>query len=537
MPDILAKIDDEVTKNGLQHERARLDDALFNMEFYEGDFTRFPPRSRGNLTYDAGRFPRCSLVMQRVVDTLSKNLYAQGPQRRLVAPEGSPARPYDAATAWLDACYSRNRVDAIWQRADAFGAISEAAAFQVSAQADPRQPIKIRLWDASQFCVWMDPDEPTVPIAVATLDVYDERRRLRLYTAEVIRTYMSQVLSPGQTSGGRDFKFRGEVANPYGLTPFSFAHFDLPVTEFWSGSPGTYLRDVNDAVNFQLTEGFDCIRFNLRPILLFKNVRPGYRPKTPVEPGDVWDLSAAADASGESRAEPGAEYLQADSSFVAAGWDDLQAYLDHVLEMCGVPPSAVRMVQDSARSGVSIIAEQLPIIGWATRRQRPFGFYEDDLARLVLRVGARHLGAQAGREYRVTASQLETVAEEPCLALHWPSLYPRIPGQDADQADQFRLDHGLVSRTMLLMERESLTREESEEKLEVIAADLARERELFAEATPPAVGQITSRSEEEAQAEAEAEALAGANGRAPAGPVAGPAGKPAAGESEAAEES
>jgi hypothetical protein len=108
--------------------------------------------------------------------------------------------------------------------------------------------------------------------------------------------------------------------------------------------------------------------------------------------------------------------------------------------------------------------------------------------------------------------------------LNWPSLYPRIPGQDADASDQFRLDHGLVSRTMLLMERETLTREEAEEKLAQIADDLARERELFAEAQPPAVGAISSRSEEEeamagVATEADMQALAG-NGRAPAGAAA-----------------
>ena len=475
MPDVLAKIDAEITKNGLQHERERLDDALFNMEFYEGDFTRFPAADPGRDVVRRGPVP----PLFAGDATGGRHAFEEPVRAGAAAAAGGAApacRPGRTGRPRRGSRRATPRTgsDAIWQRADAFGVISEAAAFQVAAQADPKQPVKIRLWDAGQFCVWMDPDDPTVPVAAATLDLYDERRRLRLYTAEVIRTYMSQRLEPGQTAGGRDFKFRGEVRNPYEVLPFSFAHFDLPVTEFWSGGPGSYLRSVNDAVNFQLTEGFDCIRFNLRPILLFKNVRPGWRPKAPVEPGDVWDLSAAADASGESNAEPGAEYLQADSSFVAAGWDDLQAYLDHVLEMCGVPPSTVRMVQDSSRSGVAIIAEQLPIIGWATRRQRPFGYYEDALARLVLQIGSRHLGAQSSQEYRATAAQLEGVAEEPGLVLHWPSLYPRIPGQDADQADQFRLDHGLVSRTMLLMEREDLTREEAEEKLKIIAADLAR---------------------------------------------------------------
>lgn len=497
MADILKKIDDEITSNGLRHERDRLDDALFNLEFYKGDFTRFPPRMQGGTSYDSGRYPRCSLIMQRVVDTLTANLYAEGPARRLVPPAGAKEGPHVAATAWLDACYRRNRVDSMWQQADAYGVVSQAAAFQASASPDPAWPVRIQLWDASQFCVWWEPDDPCVPVAVATIDVFDEQRRLRLYTPEVIRTYMSEQLGPTQTRGGRDYRFRAEAKNPYGILPFSFAHFRHPTCEFWSGSPGSYLRSVNDGVNFGLTEGFDCIRYNLRPIVVFKNVRPGWRPPAPVRPGDVWDLSAASDATLEIETEPDAAYLQADSSFVAAGWDDLQAYLDHVMEMCGIPPAVVRMVQDSAKSGVAIVAEQLPVITWAKRRQRPFGYYEDELARLVLKVGARHLGSQAGMDYRATARDLEAVAEEPGLTLHWPSLYPRIPGQDADTVDQFRLDHGLVSRTMLLMEREQLTREEAEGRLEEIAEDLARERELFAEAFPPAVSQLTSQDEKD----------------------------------------
>ena len=130
------------------------------------------------------------------------------------------------------------------------------------------------------------------------------------------------------------------------------------------------------------------------------------------------------------------------------------------------------------------------------------------MAKLVLTIGAQHLGAQADREYRVTARDLEAVAVEPELTLHWPSLYPRIPGTDADQADQFRLDHGLVSRTMLLMERENLSREEAEERLEQIAEDLTRERELFSEALPPAVGQITSQDAKDQAQEDRMDAMA-----------------------------
>ena len=271
--DILSKIEAEIVQANLQHERRRLDDALFNLEFYHGDFTRFPPRQSGGTSYDSGRYPRGSLIFQRVADTLSANLYAEGPTRKLSPKEGDPARPYEGATAWLERCYQANLVDALWQQADTLGAVSDVAAFQVSASPDPERPVRVRLWDASQFCVWTDPEDPTAPLAVATIDVYNQQRRLRLYLPEIIRTYLSDVLGPNQTAGGRDFKFRGEVKNPYGIVPFSFAHFRLPVGDFWSGGPGNYLRSVNDGTNFALTEGFDCIRYNLRPILVFKHVR------------------------------------------------------------------------------------------------------------------------------------------------------------------------------------------------------------------------------------------------------------------------
>ncbi len=476
-PKLLVKIDGEITNNGLGNERPRLDDALFNLEFYRGDFRRFPVRPPGGA-YDAQRYPRYSLVMQRVVNVLAANLYRVGPSRALKAPAGLPRRPHEAAGEWLNRVYRRNAADALWQEADRMAAVSEVAAFQVSATPDPGRPIRIQLWDASQFCVWEDPDDPARPLAVATLDKYDEQRRLRLYTAELRRTYLTGRLGPGDTAGGTAFRFAGEEANPHEVIPFSFVHFNYPCCDFWGGSPGVYLRSVNDGMNFGLTEGFDCIRYNLRPIILFKNVRPGYRPPSPLQPGDVWDLARATNAADEAAGEADVRYLQADSAFVAAGWDDFQNYLDHVLEMVGVPPATVRMVQDAARSGVSIVAEQIPLILWAEGRQRPFSGYEDDLARLVLTLGAGHLGSQADATYRATAEDLESAAADPGLVLRWADMWPSLPGGDRDRADQWLLDNALASRTQILMRRDKLTREEAEARLREVAEDLRRERGL-----------------------------------------------------------
>jgi hypothetical protein len=495
---LVNKVHKEIIEGGLRSQVARLECARANLAFYKGDFLEAPVRPKGNTAYDSARYPRHSMLMQRIIKILCKNLYAEGPIRKLVPPEqeieskekveGSTGDPaYDAATAWLNECYKRNRMDSKWQRADVLSTISEVAAFQVTAWPDPEWPVRISLLDASQFCVWMDPEQPTVPMLVAVLDVVDDRRRLRLYSDEDIRIYMtpepqdsSQISAPLK----QDYEYQGEKKNPYGILPFSFVHFEEPVCEFWGGSPGHNLRKVNDGVNFKLTETFDCIRYNLRPVVLLKGVRPDWKPPAPIFPGDVWHMAAASDSTMEKDSEPDATYLQADPSFVVADWDDTKQFVDHTLEMYGVPATAIRMEQSSVRSGVAIIAEQIPLIDWARSRQKPFGMYEEELARLVLKIGARHLGSQVGEDYQATAADLDMVSLHPGLVLKWPDMYPRIPGQEQDAEDLFELEQRLTSKTMLLMQRKSLTREEAEEMLEEIAEDLKREKELFSEIEP-----------------------------------------------------
>ena len=493
---LLSKIDREIVQFGLRSELGRLNAAQANLCFYEGDFKNAPTRDRGNSAYDAARYPRHSLIMQRIVDVLSNTLYAEGPARRLVSPstkkvlgslDGEGDREYEAATDWLNACYKRNRIDAMWQHADLLAVVSECAAFQVGVTDDPDWPVEVELWDAGQFCVWFEGRKPLKPAAVAVLDVMDGRSRVRLYSSSSIRTYLARPAPepvPMDSPLARDYRFDNEIPNPYGVLPFSFVHFRMPLTKFWSGSPGNNLRAINDGINLSLTDTFDCIRYNLDPVLALFDVRPDYRPPAPIKPGDVWNMAAASDSTMEVAKHPDAKYLQSDPSFVEAHWQDTQSMIDHTLEMNGVPPSVIRMTQDSVKSGVAIVAEQLPLIQWANKRKRAFGYYEDELARLVLKVGSKHLGSQEDDEYRATAAGLEMVSRNPGLVLKWPNMYPRIPGEDTDRADDFRLEKKLTSKTMLLMERECLTREEAEERLDEIAKDLKREQELFSEVEP-----------------------------------------------------
>ncbi len=496
---LVNRVHKEIIFDGLRSQVARLECARANLAFYKGDFLEAPVRAKGNTAYDSARYPRHSMIMQRIVRILCKNLYAEAPARKLSPPEqeiesketvekteGDPA--YDAATAWLNECYKRNRMDSKWQRADILSTVSEVAAFQVTAWPDPEWPVRVSLLDASQFCVWEDPEQPTVPALVAVLDVVDDRRRLRLYSDEDVRIYMTPELDGASNVSAplkQSYEYQGEKPNPYGILPFSFVHFEEPVCEFWGGSPGNNLRSINDGINFKLTETFDCIRYNLRPVVLLKGVRPDWKPPAPIMPGDIWHMSKASDSGREGEGdEADASYLQADPSFVVADWDDTARFVDHTLEMYGVPATAIRMEQSSVRSGVAIIAEQIPLIDWARSRQKPFGMYEEELARLVLKIGARHLGSQLEFEYQATAKDLDLVSLHPGLVLKWPDMFPRIPGQEQDAEDLFELEQRLTSKTMLLMQRKGLTREEAEEMLKEVAEDLKREKELFSEIEP-----------------------------------------------------
>jgi hypothetical protein len=308
---------------------------------------------------------------------------------------------------------------------------------------------------------------------VATLDFFDNSRRLRVWTPELLTTYRTKKLEPGQTSGGTSYLLDSEEENYYGCVPFAFVHFNQPSTCFWSGGPGPNLRDLNDYVNYYLTEVGDDIRYAGKPIIKVIGAGEWTMPR-PIQPGMViYPPSGQLTAMGEG-IPPSIEYLQSDMAYVAEGWGDLQNLLEHSLETYGVPPAAVRMIQTAARSGMSIVAEQLPLILWAMGRQRQFAGYERDLARVSIQVGAAEL-AQLG----ASAPGLDPAAAD-SLSLRWPSLVPDIPlyGQAQDQADQWALDCRVTSRIQITMRKYNLDRAAAVEHLKQVAADLKEEEAI-----------------------------------------------------------
>jgi len=480
MANLFDQIEREIF-SGLPNERKRIDDALFNLESYRADFKRCPPRLSEN---DDERLDRTLPIMRRIVHVLTKNLYGEGPRRTLQPPEGSDQATYEAVDQWLNAVYRRNAIDAMFQEADRMATVGDFCAFQVKPSTNPKEPVRVTLWKANELVVWLNPEDQTEPIAVGTIDMFDNQRRLTLWTAGFYQVYMTEKWTPGTGNGATVYRRVGPaVPHPFGIIPFSFVHFEFPTSYFYTDGPGTNLRELNDRVNLSISEVFRAVMANLKAILVAKNIPAGTTLPKPIRPGVVVELAGPKEGS-ETETDPSLDYLQADSSFVAAGWDDAERFLSLTLDMHGVPESAVRMVQDSSRSGVSLVTEQIPLIDWAVSRQRAFSRYEDDLAKVVLTVGASHLGQQDFDEYKATSAQLALVANEPNLTLRWPNMYPRLPGEETDRGDQFKLDNQFRSRTQLLMEREGMTREEAVAYREETAQDLKDEEALFGSTEP-----------------------------------------------------
>jgi hypothetical protein len=474
-------------ESGLGNERARLDCALFNREFYEGNFARFPNRTSGEQWGQGdSRYRRTVPVMQRIVGILTEHLYKEAPTRAI---EGD-----EEATALLTRIYEANFVDAMWQEADALSVVSQVAAFQAVGGSDPDSPVDLHLWSADQLIVWEDDERPTRAQAVATIDAFDERRRLRLWTKETVTEFVTEKLRPDQTSGGTAYTQVSQEANEYGVIPFAFVHFKFPTRHFWMGSPGELLRGVNDYLNGRLTEMGDNMRFYARPISCAENVRPGWSPKAPYQPGQFLEIPSAPAAIGTMPAPARLYHVQADLSANAVEWADINQYLDLILEMEGVPPGTVRLqLTSDAQSGVSIVVQQGPLIAWARRRQKPFFRYESDLKTIVGKVAAAHLrnnsiDPELSTAVTVPRMGLASVADRIAsgkLDLSWPDPYVEQPGPERDRTDDWRLQRGLVSKLELLMERENLSRDKALARLQQIAADQAELTSLGIDAGLP----------------------------------------------------
>ncbi len=242
MPFDIEVAHDAITK-GLPHEAKRLHLSKVNLDYYRGDYDRW--RYRIDDDPDS-RCNRSSLFMKKVIDCLTSYKYRNNPDRTI--PENQEA------TDWLQKQYANNSMYAKFQAADRLTLIGAggAVAFQVAGVDDG---VKIHVWSEDSFAIFRNPDDPLAVSAVITMDTEDDNDRWTLYTADHIRKYLRE------TDSIEKFVLVEEEGNPYKVLPFAFAHFESPVLDFWTGSPGNVLREVQDYIIFRMTSLADAMAY------------------------------------------------------------------------------------------------------------------------------------------------------------------------------------------------------------------------------------------------------------------------------------
>jgi hypothetical protein len=476
-------IDKEI-KAGLKNERKRMDVAREARDYYEGRFEPYMT-DYGRILAIRDNAPNRRTIpyVRSIIDAKIRRLYMADPKRTITDnPE---------ATEYLNSLYSKGRVTPKLKDSLTYAALGGVCAIQVELNqpktdgetqatlAAARPAVNFRLWAADEFAVWCSPDEPLTPYAVAVLDRYDAKTRCRLWTPDVLAVYESKKWDgSGNTSGTRIFEPVSAEPNFLGLVPFAFTWWREPTKDFWTWCPGPELVEVNDQANARLSKIADDTIFT-RPMTFSRNVREDWTPPDRIQAGQILKLPAMVETIGDGTDGPSLETTMVDLSYLASDREELEAHLELQGEMHGVPKEQWRLRGGNAASGVSIIAEQLPIIEECEARQILMESTEKDLALVTLMTVSRWLGDMPGAASVI--GPINAAIDNFDMSVQWTPLTKNRPGPDYDQHQQFELINGMVSVVQAIMESKGMTEAEAIEHI----AKKAEHDALIASMAPP----------------------------------------------------
>jgi hypothetical protein len=275
------------------------------------------------------------------------------------------------------------------------------------------------------------------------------------------------------------------------VLPFEFVHYEMPKNTFWVAGVGQQLAHLNMHVNRRLSDLADQI-IHWRPKGVLKNTNAEWNLPRDQKPGQYTRLETSGNVEMTGK-EAIAEFLAPDLSFTTYDWNDLTAYMDHIVEMLGVPASTVRMEQQGGTSGVAIMSEQLPLIERAEARQRVFEYFERKIAKKCLTVCLQQiLSAEVIDDASAMYAQQQVMILQDALAnfdanfrMIWPIMTKNRPGPERDAHDAFQLNFNLQSRTQMLADDLNIPVEEAFAKIQQTMQLAQQENTMLAAAQAP----------------------------------------------------
>lgn len=479
----------EIITSGFPADQTRLVLAGVCRDCYDGNFIPYMSEWIGN---DRARdiAVRYSKIMRRTVDVLTTHLYRKGPIREIY---GHPE-----ATALLSTIYKASNFDSIMQLADRITHINDAAAIEFVPNTGTDAvtiPVKMRVWDSSEFVPFFTSDNAMEPWAVATLSNFGDNRMARYFSAEEVSKFTSPTPVIQSTTNSATNKNAGMTEvfgypqpNYLGIVPFEFVSFEMPRNSFWTGGIGQHLAHLNLHVNRRLSDLADQI-IHWRPKGVLKNTKADWNLPRDQKPGQYTRLETTGNVD-LTGAEASAEFLGPDLGFTQYDWNDLMQYIDHMVEMEGVPASTIRMTQQGGTSGVAIMSEQLPLIERAEARQRMFEYFERKIAKKCLQIAKAQLQSaeivdEATFQYVATYIQIIDAALadfDANFRMIWPIMTKNRPGPERDAHDAFQFNFNTKSRTTMTSEDLNIPEEEAFAKVQKELYYLSQENMIIAQA-------------------------------------------------------
>lgn len=450
---------DRAIRAGLPNEQARRAECLRSMDYYElRGIQHIPMRDAESATDFLARPKRSLPFAHRVIRVLTSKTYSPGPGRTI----------QDDATAseWLEDVYEDNLINSLWQRADRMATLNGMAAFQVAATGDPGRPIKVQLW-----CGWHEvipfelPGKANEVAAVVTIDSVDNMTRYTYWTADFYREYETDKLQDGQTANGRTAKFLGEYPNPYGVIPFAFVWHELPVSGLDSvHGLGPFLSDINSSIDIEMSDMCQAVSAYHAPIGIAYDADENFQP---IKKYGGWIRVQGVTNDISRMPAPRLEYVQAQLD-IGGGWQNIRGVIDSELEALGIPLASYRMNSATLHSGAALMAEQMPLVDYATDRREPIRKYEEDLKSTCLSVAGKYYGQP----------NLEAAAKLP-LTLTWPVPTLSLPGQERDLTDADSVAAGYESPVMVVMRRFGMSRDQAIDHMRQVSEDHAELQQIM----------------------------------------------------------
>lgn len=399
-------------------DNARREQAQFIWDMYCGDQLRYIPRLPGESAGEFLRRPHKQFlnITRAIIDVLSQ-LYRRPVERTIDADARVRER--------IQRVLARNPMDRLLLGVDRMARLHGVAAVRVSFE---QGEVRFWPWPAHRLIVLPDVDRPDTPGALIAFAAGDGS--------------LAHVWSPDLVStvaGGRIIE---EESHGMGRVPFAFVHDRLPVEGFWVEGRGRSVAYANTEFNAKLSE------------LAHTVAMQGFGIMEIVNPDPTRDIAvgpARAISFNVSGHEPFGVNFKSPNAPITGLIADLEFFLQTLLKTQRIPDSMLSVNVGANLSGVSVLAQQTPVLEDRVERQQVFRAFENELLQVTLAVLREHEGMSGEAHVHVNfpEPQLEQSAAERMsvddwrlrngMTTPWALMYRDDPDAYTDLADAERV--------------------------------------------------------------------------------------------------